>query len=330
MDILWLTPDKPDNISVGRQRIASRLRQAGHAVTVRGTTPGTVRQSIGERGRYDAVVGVTRSGAFAGVAVAGLHRIPLVVDHIDPISQFAETERRWLTPFVRVGENVSFRIASHVMYVYEEEETRVRRYSPDATKTALGVDYDRIANPSDRIERRAEALLADYDLRENVAIYVGGLEPLYNLEPLLTSLDSLADWSLVIAGAGTLEDTVRRSADGERIAFLGTVDHELVPGLLHAADVGVSLVDDPHTLKVLEYGAAGLPVLQLAGRAEHRFEDRVTYCEADPESIAEGIRTASERSGEQLHDYVSQFDWGRIAQSYEQVLTATVQAASQS
>ncbi|GAA0450251.1 hypothetical protein MUK72_10560 [Halococcus dombrowskii] len=88
--LLWLTPDKPANISVGRRRIADRLEADGFDVTLRGTTPRTVFQSFRERGEYDAVLGTTRSGAFAG-ALLKLRGTPFVVDHIDPIRQFADT-----------------------------------------------------------------------------------------------------------------------------------------------------------------------------------------------------------------------------------------------
>jgi len=329
MNVLWLTPDKPENISVGRERIAAKLREEGHDIVVRGTTFETVRRSLCERGRYDAVIGVTRSGAFAGVAVATVHRVPLVVDHIDPIRQFVETNRRWLAHLVCAAENVAFRRANHVMYVYEEEGQRVRRYAKRVTKTALGVDYDRIADPPAEAKHEIRERLSEYDLRSNIAVYVGGLEPLYNIEPMLAGIQRLDDWSLVIAGAGSLAASVRAAADGEQIVFLGSVDHKFVPGVLHAADVGISLVDDPHTLKVLEYGAAELPVLQLAGRAEQRFGDRVTYCKATPASIADALRVASNRSVCDLASYVAQFDWGEIAGAYEQVLLE-VAAASQS
>lgn len=324
MDVLWLTPDKPENISVGRQRIANQLRDAGHNVVVRGTTRETVATSLRERGAYDAVVGVTRMGAFAGLLVSTVHRIPLIVDHIDPIRQFAETDSRLLAPFVALAENLTFRLADHVLYVYDEERPRVERYSNAATKTDLGVDFDLISNPSPEVVERATDELLPSDLRANVAVYIGGLEPLYNIESLLAAVDHLDDWSLVIAGAGSLEDRVSERADGDQVVFLGAVEHELIPGLLSAADVGVSLVDDPHTLKVLEYGAAGLSVVQLRGRSESRFGEHVSYCRPTAESIADAIRTAHDSRDAGLQSYVEQFDWGAIAETYEETLVRAV------
>jgi len=80
MRVLWLTPDKPEDVSVGRRRIAERLERDGFDVTLRGTTPRTALRSLREcaAGRYDAVVGTTRAGAFVAAA-AKLLGTPLVL-----------------------------------------------------------------------------------------------------------------------------------------------------------------------------------------------------------------------------------------------------------
>jgi hypothetical protein len=81
------------------------------------------------------------------------------------------------------------------------------------------------------------------------------------------------------------------------IHYLGTVDHETILGLLAACDVGVSLVDDPHTLKIIEYGAAGLLVVQLAGRAKARFGDRSICTPVEPAEVVRAIAAAVTRDG---------------------------------
>ena len=122
-------------------------------------------------------------------------------------------------------------------------------------------------NPPTETIEAAETRLEALDLEEQVAIYVGGLEPIYHVDELLASVDCLDGWSLVVLGTGSLSGRVERTAERLNVVFLGTLPHEQIPGYLHAADVEVCLVDDLHTLKVLEYGAAGLPVVQLVGRA---------------------------------------------------------------
>lgn len=322
--VLWLTPDKPDNISVGRQRIADHLEKRGLEVTLRGTTMRTILRSLRERGKYDAIVGTTRAGAFAGVLLQFVHRRPLVVDHVDPIRQFEETHPNWLAPIVRLLENGSFRMSDRVLYVYDEEYERISRYASDVNQTQLGVEYDRFSNPDEEIVAEAATMVESQELDDRVAIYVGGLEPIYHIRHLLAAITRLDGWSLLVLGDGTMSSLVRDTAARRNdVAYFGTVPNERVPGYLHAADVGISLVDDPHTLKVLEYGAAGLAVVQIAGRAKARFGDRVEYCDATPESIAAAIERADDRdSADALRSYVSQFDWEEVTNDYARALEA--------
>lgn len=316
--VLWFVPSKPDDISVGRRRLADHLVDEGFDVRLRGTTPRTVLASIREvlAGRYDLVVGTTRAGAIAGVATKVVGRTPLVVDHVDPIRQFAETNPHWLARLVEILEDVAFAASDHVLYVYDEEEPRIRRFASSHGQTDLGVDFARFATPTDEAVEVATRRLRDIPLRDDVAIYLGGLEPIYHVDELLAATERLEDWTLLVLGAGSLEHRVRRAAERlDNVEFLGTVPHDVVPGVLHHADVGISLVDDPHTLKLLEYAAAGLGVVQLAGRAEERFGEFVTYCEAEPASIAAAIRDASERETD-VRSFASQFDWSDVARDY--------------
>lgn len=320
--VLWLTPDKPDNISVGRRRIADHLEERGIEVTLRGTTVGTVLRSLRERGEYDAILGTTRAGAIAGVLVKLVHGRPLVVDHVDPIRQFESTHPSWLAVLVRLLENAAFAAADRVLYVYGEERDRVARYARSAATTDLGVEFERFADPDPAVIEDARARLDDLDLEENVAIYVGGLEPIYHVEELLAAMTHLPDWSLVIVGDGSLRETVRAAADQRaNVHYLGSIPHEVVPGFVHLADVGVCLVDDPHTLKVLEYGAAGVPTVQVEGQAEVRFGDRVEFCSLDPADIAAAIRRAADTDGERLRSFVEEYDWRTISEDYSETIT---------
>jgi glycosyltransferase involved in cell wall biosynthesis len=326
MHVRWLTPDKPENVSVGRRRIAEHLGRAGIDVTLRGTTPRTVLESFRERGAYDALVGTTRAGAIAGAALATLTGTPLVVDHVAPIRQFGATHPRPLALAVRLAENAAFALAAHVLYVYPEEEPRVRRYAPRATRTDLGVEYERFAEPDPgAIERARERLDREgVPVDSRVLVYVGGLEPLYHVRELLAAIDNLAGWTLLVLGAGSLEEPVGEAAS-ERgdVVFLGTVSHEDVPGYLHAADAGACLVDDPHTLKLLEYAATGLPAVQLRGRAEARLGDLVAYCGPDPADVARATRRAARSDDEDvaaLRAFARRHRWRAIAETYERAV----------
>lgn len=325
--VLWLTPDKPTDISVGRRRIADRLKERGFDVTLRGTTFQTLIQSLRERGDYDVIVGTTRAGAFAGLVTKFVHGRPLVVDHVDPIRQFEETHPRWLATLVRALENISFRLADVVFYVYDEESERINRRACNAEQTSLGLEYDRFATPSDDAVETAARELENLAMTEDVVIYVGGLEPIYNVETLLDAVELLDDWTLLVLGDGSLSNRVQQaSSERSDVMYLGTVPHEVVPGYLVLADVGISLVDDPHTLKTLEYAAAGLPVVQTTGRAEERFGDAFIYCDLNPESVASAIEEAgSVGISEELRELVREYDWSRIAERYAAGLNSAIE-----
>lgn len=320
--VLWLTPDKPENISVGRSRIAEHLRERGYMITVDRTTPLALINRLRERGQYDVVLGTTRAGAIAGMLLSRAHGIPLLVDHVDPIAQFRKTASRPVAVIIERLERLSFHIARQVLYVYPEEQERVEAYA-DATKTNLGVDFERFASPvSDQTESVRERLDS---IDGSIAVYVGGLEPIYNVRTMLDAVDCLRDWTLVVAGDGMLRETVERAAnEDERIVYLGTIPHKSVPELLALADVGISLVDDAHTLKVMEYGAAGLPTVQLAGQAEATFGDAVTYCSLDPSSIADAIETAAVTDASALRDIAKRHSWERIAEQYQSAIDGVV------
>lgn len=324
--IRWFTPDKPDNISVGRQRIATHLRQEGFDVDVVGTTVTTIRTAFAEYDQYDQLVGTTRAGAIAATVIGVVTGKPVVVDHVDPIRQFRENNSQFLHLPVQLAENVAFSLADSVLFVYEEERERVSKYAKRCVKTDLGVDYARFSNPNPEITDSAREHLSEYELQENVAIYVGGLEPIYHVDELLSAVSNLPDWSLVVLGEGSLRDSVEKAAgQQENIHYLGLVPHETVPGYLHLADVGVSLVDDPHTLKLLEYGAAGLSVVQAAGRAEERFGDLVEYADPNSGSIADAIERAGERDNlNGVQSFTAQFDWKGISEDYQEVLKSII------
>lgn len=324
--LLWFTPDKPENISVGRQRVSHHLSEHGFDVTLRGTNRETVVKSLRERDEYDVVLGTTRAGAIAATVHGRLSRCPVFVDHIDPISQQYETSSRWVASIVKRLENVAFRLSAHTFYVYDQERARVATRARSCSQTNLGVEYHLFAHPEQSVLDEAADRLSTLNLEANVVTYVGGLEPMYNISTLLDAMDHLSGWSAVIAGAGSLEHEVKRRANNrDDITFLGVLSHDSVPGYLHQADVGVSLVDDAHTLKVLEYLAASLPVVQVDGEARERFGDRLNYCSLAAEEVAGAIeRAKGQQIGADTHEFVRRFSWASIAEDYERVLRSVV------
>lgn len=287
-------------------------------VTQRTTTPRNVLRSLTELARYDAVIGTTRAGAMAGLVLATLGHIPLVVDQIDPFADF-EAQVSWpVAKAVLLIENLAIRYADHVLYVYDSELPRIRRHTNDYSQTDFGVEYDQFADPDPAVLARATERLP-IDLSKNILLYVGGLEPIYHVEEMLQTMNYLKDWTLVVLGAGSHEDRVRQAAtERDDVAFLGTVPHEDIAGFYHIADVGLCLVDDARTLKVLEYSAASLPVVHLDSAARERFGDVFEYCDADPRDIAAAVRRAadSDTSDAALRKIARDHSWTALSEDY--------------
>jgi glycosyltransferase involved in cell wall biosynthesis len=319
MHILWLRPNKPENISVGRHRIADHLRERGHRVKIMNTTTDDLLRSLA--GDYDVVVGTTRMGAGIGAWRKLVRRTPLVIDHIDPIAQFKRNHSAAATWIVSQIEKATFRMADHVMVVYEEELPRVKRHASDVTKTHLGVDYETFANPNPEIIEDAKSVLRERtDTSRNQVIYIGGLEPAYHVPAILDAIELLPGWEFIILGDGSQRALIEQS-EQENVRYLGTVEHHLIPGFLHNVDVGICLLDDRNTLKILEYGAAGLPTVNVRGDAESRFSGLIEFCSLEPESIADSIQTAYEEGQiDEFEEFTKQFSWKSVSDQYEAVL----------
>lgn len=323
MEVLWLRPDKPADISVGRHRIADVLERRGHDVRVENTTVADFRHVLGEPGDVDVVVGTTRLGALVAVWRKLVRGTPAVVDHIDPIEQFERNHGRIATALVGLVERVAFRLADHVMVVYEEEVPRVERDARGVTGTSLGVDFERFADPDGSVVDRARQHLEEcgLDLDRKRLVYVGGIEPAYHVETVADAMAHLPAWDFVVLGDGSRREAIEMHPR-ENVHYLGTVPHERVPGYLHASDVGICLLDDRNTLKLLEYGAAGLPAVNVEGDAETRFAGLVEFCTLDPADVAAAVERAAVHDAEDVAAYrsfVRDFGWESVADDYEAV-----------
>jgi len=324
MDILWLRPNKPANISVGRQRIALKLEERGHNVNTRNATLQEFRQVL----HYspDVVLGTTRLGAFVGTWKKMFAGTPLVIDHVDPISQLRRSHNPATVWGVSQAEKIAFRIADHVMVVYEEALSRVQRYTSNITHTTLGVNYDQFSSPPEKTIQNAREVISNHvPADQRILIYVGGLAPPYHLPAIVDAMDHLEGWHFVVLGDGSQREWFEAVADkNETIHYLGTVPYEEVPGYLHLADVGISLINDINTPKILEYGAANLPVVHRGGSADSVFEDEVTFCSLEPANIARAIEQAVSADTSSLDKYAQERSWESIADEYNTVLTRLV------
>lgn len=318
--ILWVVPDKPANISTGRQRIANGLRTRGHTVDSVADRAGALRAA---RNGYDVVMGTT---AWLG-AVAPLTDAAVVVDYVDPIDQLQRSCGRLERTAAYALHRNALRQADGVMYVYDRVASELPA-GVETTKTSLGVDYDRFADPSPGVMAQADGILSQRGVTEDFAVYIGGLEPPYNIETMLSAAGQTdTDCQLVVAGTGSKQPAVEtRASQREDVTYLGTVDHEAVPGLLAHASAGICLVDDAHTVKVLEYAAAGLPIVHITGTAQRRFDiPDIVWCENQPDSVGSAIDTALERAGgDALKRLAKAHDYARTIAEYDSMIQRVV------
>jgi glycosyltransferase involved in cell wall biosynthesis len=170
--------------------------------------------------------------------------------------------------------------------------------------------------------------------------FVGSMKRWHGVADLVEAVRRLgpsAPVHLVIAGTGPESDEitrlVRAAAIDDRVHLVGQLAHEDVPSLLGAIDIGVA----PYTpaadfyfspLKVLEYLAAGLPVVcpamgdlpTLAGDAG------VYYSPGDIDGLTGALRTLVEqpwrrRSAADAAGRLAQkWSWEANAAAYEQLI----------
>ena len=317
--ILWLAPDKPDNLSIGRARIAQGLRDRGYTVTYEPRRLAHVKTQL--TADYDVLIGTTSLAGILGMET-GLNGRTFIVDHVDPIRQMYRTAGNTKARLVETLQDVAFRLADGILYVYDEESERVYQSDAHVEQTTLGVDYERFQTPTGESRDYIAKRLADYDVSGRFAVYLGGLEAIYNIPELLDSAKQ-DGYQLVIAGQGKYEtECWKASARYDNIHYIGSIAHEHVPALLEKASVGISLVDDPHTVKVLEYGAAELPTVHIEGRAEGVLPDEgIEWTALDPAEIGTSVRVAynyGDPSG--LEEYAKNRRWSDVVDQYQRVI----------
>lgn len=331
MRVLWLRPTTGENISVGRERIAEHLERKGVTVEVMDATGIDVTAATREAilGNYDVIVGTARAGLYAGYPLAILSRSGFVADIADPIDQITGLPDP-IFRFLRWYELQILRRTDHRAVVYTSSRDRLTEHGLSSTPVENGVDYEMFAAPDNNVVDRAGSVLSDasVDLGSPIALYVGGLSTTYYLFDILAASCRCPDWQFVFLGEGPLEGVLQEaSATQENIFYPGSFEYDLIPGFMHHASAGLCLVQIEQPLKVLEYGAAGLPTIGMYGGLSSRFsEDQLLFVNPSPGSIANALdclRTepeTAEQYGKRLQQEAKQHSWSDIADTYYELI----------
>lgn len=208
------------------------------------------------------------------------------------------------------------RAAARVVCVSQPVADWVRRRTGvDAAVVPNGVNTERI-RPGVRAARP-------------VVAFVGTLKPWHGVEILLRAA-ALAQtgWSVRVIGDGPERASLQALAGGLDVEFTGAVPPDQIPALLTDAWLAAAPypTSDDHyfsPLKVLEYAAAGLPIVaSRIGQLPALIEDGRTGLlvpPSDPAALAEAIDTLvgdperlSSMAREIRSDAERRFDWSHV------------------
>lgn len=221
--------------------------------------------------------------------------------------------RSWLVLLI---ERVVLQSADVVLLATEEDKA----YVTDVHRVS-GLRVAVLPNPIDTERFRPNAAVCK---ERGLIIFVGRLEQEKNLELLLEAMGQIPGARLKVVGIGSLQAKLRAEARHGKIEFCGMIPNRELPHHLNEAEVFVlpsSYEGNPKAL--LEAMACGLGVIGtdvpgIRGVIRHGFNGLL--CEADPDTLSEGIRRLlsdtelSRRLGEQARRFVVEnYSQSRVA-----------------
>jgi D-inositol-3-phosphate glycosyltransferase len=216
-----------------------------------------------------------------------------------------------------------------------EKHLLARLYDADPDRVAVvpcGVDLD-LFRPQDKEEARRALGYSD----ERIILFVGRIEPLKGIDILINAVAQLGEESdfyvLIVGGdrrsrrqVSHLQELASDLGVGERVCFLGAVDHEQLPLYYNAADVCVvPSYYESFGLVALEAMACGTPVVasRVGGLTGTVRDGETGYLISwrCPEPFAErlelllGNEALRRRFGEAAREVVERYRWANVAEA---------------
>lgn len=328
MKILWLRPTVGTHISTRRERIKEGLSDRGVEVNIVDASGMDATNAIKSAlsTDYDIIVGTVRVGVYYGHLLARLKRIPFVAEVTEPIQRVNDLPE----PIYRFFSWYEFQVlkrADACFYVEENVLETARQRGIDGILAKNSVWYEQFANPDPEIVEQARKRLEEMgiNLSAPLAVYIGGFTKYQHILEILEATKDCSEWEFLFLGEGGEHATAVETAASSQanVHYPGAVPHTEVPGYLSFADVGFSLSKGERPLKLLEYGAAGLPVLGIPGKRQREFsENEVHYIEPIPEAIANALKTLRLKpehitaDGTALQAKAKENSWDIIAEKY--------------
>jgi glycosyltransferase involved in cell wall biosynthesis len=336
MKVLWLRPSTGHNVSVRRERIAEHLRERGVNVTIRDASGINVFTAIKNAafGDYDLIIGNVRIGLYIGYVLSRILRNPLFGDVSDSI----EDMNHLPTPIYKSLRALEWWILGRVstcFFVESESFEAAEKRGLDPILVKNSVDFYRFNEPTDHSKQKARTILLNHDifLDRPIATYIGSMVPHYHLSAVGAAAKVTPEWQFVFIGeerGAGIEDVVSGLKNAH---FLGAYEYELMPGFLTYSDAGICLADREQPLKIMEYGAAGLPTLGYSGKLRRNFSDEeLLFVDPNPSEISEALQWISANPegaseyGRNLQRKARENSWEAVAQKYyDQIIKITKQ-----
>jgi glycosyltransferase involved in cell wall biosynthesis len=339
--------------SVHARGVTAALARLGHRIAVACTSVGEgnpaspsvpihelpaepvrARERLAELiAEYDAEAVLERYSLASGPArrAADDAGVPLVLEVNAPLVQEA-ARHRGLTGVeaAQERERRAFAGADAIGAVSRAVLAHVRRTAPDGPPSRWipnGVEVERFATAA------PTALGLPPDA---VTIgFAGSMKPWHGVIDLLHAIRDLPV-QLVLAGHGPLLDELRLASAGDpRVQILGDLPHGRIPGLLRALDIGVApyLPDEQFyfsPLKVIEYLAAGLPVVcpRIGDLPELVGDAGILYDSGDRAALGNALaRLAGDHqlrahAAAQARRRAARWSWARNAAAYADLADA--------
>ena len=256
----------------------------------------------------------------------------VITIHGDPLPGIRTRHGRVMSAAYRRLERKGVGAARRVLFVDpQSRDVYSRRYPRDVRKfvdSHVGIDLNlfRMEEP--------DAARASWDLDERPHIlFAGRFEREKNLSLLIRALPLCETRpTLLLAGAGSESDEVRRQLDGFSHRILGIVPHERMPSLYAAVEATIlPSTREAMPLACLESLACGKPIVATrTGRLPEIIEPgrNGLLVSADPVELARAIDRAihdGPQMGRTCRKSVERFGWDEVGPSvlrqYEEALS---------
>lgn len=293
-------------------------------------------------GGVDAVYERYSLWSVAGIRFARSRRIPYLLEVNAPLVHEQQSYRELRMIDAAEGiERFLFSEADAIFvpseeladFIYRKIGKRRRLYV-----TPNGVDLDCFIRPAQSTVPAAGSRKDRFRV-----VFLGSLKPWHGIAVLLDAFERLRadrpEAELLVVGHGPLSDEVEALAarlGSAAVKLTGEVPHREIPEWLRESDVGVAPYPEIEEfyfspLKVIEYMAAGLPVVASSiGQLRHLVSDEHTGLlvpPGDPDSLAAALKRLADdrkmraklgRRGQERA--ISKHGWDKVAGRIDEVL----------